>query len=63
MFFKDQGQPVLIANSRKILGAQGRLATLLLHDKHCYTSKAMHFATCCEVTAFVRNAISNQTVW
>jgi len=28
MFFKDQGQPVLISNSRKVLGAQGHLPTL-----------------------------------
>jgi len=30
MFFKNQG--VLIANSRAALGAQGRLATLILID-------------------------------
>jgi len=30
MFFKDQGQQILTANSTTILGAQGRLATLLV---------------------------------
>jgi len=35
MFFKGQGHSVLTENLRKVLGAQGRLATLFKSIAYC----------------------------